>query len=261
MLMHQTPNIVLQVDVTNPGEYFACCGLLELADRRNSGAEGWFGDGKFSVAPCDPCEEMSINDLLWSLANVTVKPESNSNTSPLLLAEPIPMRLDWWLLHSGEKSALKTWAGHQSSLEMFRKWQEPLKEILHMENPDPDWLFRETCRVQGPYGFDSDAGWNALSVGFSLNEHTRFKKLPIRPALEMLGAIGLQRFFPEIVEERNRSILYSPWSVPMRPPVARVAALGQLPWASMERLEARFTIRGSYKGLDTATIKRRRFND
>ena len=247
MLMHQTPKIVLQVDLTNPGEFFACCGLLELADRRNSGAEGWFSDGKFSVAPCDPSEEMSINDLLWSLANVTVEPESNSTTSPLLLADPLPRRLDWWLLPSGEKSALKTWAGHQSSLKMFRKWQEPLKEILHMENPDSDWLFRETCRVQGPYGFDSGVGWNALSVGFSLNEHARYQKLPTRPALEMLGAIGIQRFFPEIV-------LYSPWSVPLRPSVARLAALGQLPQASMERLEAKFTNRGSYKGLDSATI-------
>ncbi len=261
MLMHPTPNIALQVDVTNPGEYFACCGLLELADRRSSGAEGWFGDGEFFVAPCDPSEQMSINDLLWSLANVTVEPESESSTSSLVLGEPIPMRLDWWLLHRGEKSALKTWAGNQSSLKMFRKWQEPLKVILHMENPDPDWLFRETCRLQGSYGFDSGVGWNALSVGFSLNEHTRYKKLPARPALEMLGAIGLQRFFPEIVENRNRSVLYSAWSVPLGPAVARVAALGKLPGASMERLEARVTSRGSYKGLGTATIQRRDSND
>jgi CRISPR-associated protein Csx14 len=36
------PNIHLRVDPTNPGQFFACCGLLELADRLWGGAEGWF---------------------------------------------------------------------------------------------------------------------------------------------------------------------------------------------------------------------------
>jgi hypothetical protein len=30
------------VDLTNPGQFFACCGLLEFADRLWPGAEGWF---------------------------------------------------------------------------------------------------------------------------------------------------------------------------------------------------------------------------
>ena len=35
--------IRIVVDPTNPGQYFACCGLLELADRLwPGGAEGWF---------------------------------------------------------------------------------------------------------------------------------------------------------------------------------------------------------------------------
>lgn len=36
------PSIRINVDVTNPGQFFACCGLLELADRIWPGAEGWF---------------------------------------------------------------------------------------------------------------------------------------------------------------------------------------------------------------------------
>src|SRR5437667_10381600 len=43
------PNITLPVDLTNPGQFFACCGLLELADRLWPGAEGWFADGQFNV--------------------------------------------------------------------------------------------------------------------------------------------------------------------------------------------------------------------
>jgi len=30
---HPEPNITVNVDVTNPGQFFAYCGLLELADR------------------------------------------------------------------------------------------------------------------------------------------------------------------------------------------------------------------------------------
>ena len=36
------PTIRIPVDLTNPGQFFACCGLLELASRLWPGAEGWF---------------------------------------------------------------------------------------------------------------------------------------------------------------------------------------------------------------------------
>ena len=40
----------VMVDVTNPGQFFACCGLLELADRMWSGAEGWFESAWFHIS-------------------------------------------------------------------------------------------------------------------------------------------------------------------------------------------------------------------
>ncbi|MCX7699282.1 MAG: hypothetical protein N2039_00225, partial [Gemmataceae bacterium] len=36
------PAITVDVDVTNPGQFFACCGLLALADRLWPDAEGMF---------------------------------------------------------------------------------------------------------------------------------------------------------------------------------------------------------------------------
>lgn len=46
------PSITVAVDPTNPGQFFACCGLLELADRLWPGAEGWFADSgrEFQIA-------------------------------------------------------------------------------------------------------------------------------------------------------------------------------------------------------------------
>src|SRR6059058_2715350 len=49
-MTNAAPSIRVNVDVTNPGQFFACCGLLELADRLWPGAEGWFEKGKFCVA-------------------------------------------------------------------------------------------------------------------------------------------------------------------------------------------------------------------
>lgn len=257
--------VTIQVDVTNPGEFFACCGLLELANRLSSGAFGWFEDAQFCIAPRDPAEPISVNYILWSLANVNVKVNrlSEESISPLTLGQPIFMRLNWWLLPDEKrKNTLKTWAGNQKSMKMFCKWQAPLRDILSGGNSDLDYLYQETCYEQGPYGFDSRTGWNALSIGFSLNEHRQYEKLPTCPAVEMLGAIGLQRFSPEVTN-RNRSVsvLYATWNVPLCSTVARLAALGNLPSITSKRLEARMISRGQgYKGLNTAVPQRGELN-
>src|SRR5256714_3057079 len=39
----------ITVDPANPGQFFACCGLLELADRLWQGAEAWFEKREFCV--------------------------------------------------------------------------------------------------------------------------------------------------------------------------------------------------------------------
>ena len=42
------PSIQIPVDLTNPCQFFACCDLLELADRLWPGALGWFASGSLS---------------------------------------------------------------------------------------------------------------------------------------------------------------------------------------------------------------------
>ena len=48
-MTEEKPNISVNVDVTNPGQFFACCGLLELAGRVSPGAEGWFEKASFCL--------------------------------------------------------------------------------------------------------------------------------------------------------------------------------------------------------------------
>ena len=250
------PKVAVQVDVTNPGEFFACCGLLELAYRLNPEAEGWFEGDRFLVAFSSQSNAVTLNEVLQGLVDASVEIEvANDKESPLLLGQPVDMRLDWWLGNDGNKNALKTWAGNQDSLKMVSKWKSSLKEILSDEDPDPTRLFQRQEMVQGPYGFDTAFGWDALSVGFSLNEHGNTKKSQARPVVEMLGAIGLQRFAPDM-ETTSGAVKYATWDVPLSPQIARLAAVGKLPGAAGAILEASFRRRGSYKGLSAARITR-----
>lgn len=58
------PNIHISVDLTNPGQFFACCGLLELADRLWPGAEGWFERRHFCIvtSDCDNALQTVLNE-------------------------------------------------------------------------------------------------------------------------------------------------------------------------------------------------------
>ena len=254
-------DIEIQVDATNPGEFFACCGLLELADRLSSGAAGWYDSDRFHISFSDVSRSVTIHEALWSVVNAGVEGESDDKVSPLHLGEPLKMRLSWWLRpEGGSNRVLKTWAANAGSLQMFSKWENPLKEILEEEDPNPTNLFRRQTLLQGPYGFDAKFGWDALSVGFSLNEHTRYKKSQARPVVETLGAIGLQRFTPDI-DLSSGIVRYATWKIPLPPSVACLAAMGKLPHATLTKLESETTKRGSFKGLATARIQTGDFDD
>ena len=47
------PCFSVNVDVTNPGQFFACCGLLELSHRLWRQAEGWFSECSFNLGAAE----------------------------------------------------------------------------------------------------------------------------------------------------------------------------------------------------------------
>jgi CRISPR-associated protein Csx14 len=251
---HPAPSLSVNVDVTNPGQFFACCGLLELAHRLWPGAAGWFEDGQFSVAPLGTGDS-TLQAMLGALIECDVRTVnvSDPKTDPIELGKPIGLRLDWWLRFDGTTNLFKTWAANATSQQMFSKWREPLKACLKDIEQRPERLFEPTSRVQGSYGFDRELGWDALAVGFSLNEHAEYRKLPTHPAVELLGALGLQRFFPDF-HEKKQAVRYATWHPPLTPPVSRLATVGALSVATSQRFRTRFVYRGSFKGLDKATI-------
>lgn len=75
--------ISIRVDPANPGQFFACCGLLELADRLWNGAEGWFEceDTKFSLTTGGAIQDSK--ELIAALVHARL----SSKLTPSLLCE------------------------------------------------------------------------------------------------------------------------------------------------------------------------------
>jgi len=217
------PNITINGDVTNPGQFFACCGLLELADRLWPGAEGWFGGGRFHVA-----SEGTLESLLGTVINanlIQLEPD-NDTASPMRVGEPFNRDLDWWTDELAGGKAMKVWAGSMRNVRIARAMQQAIADI-----PDPHRLFDHAAVVYDPdnprkkvepFYFDSRRGWNAQSrdIGFAPDSFNM--TTAAFPAVEFLCLVGLQRFRPAPTD-RRRVFTYCPWSQSLPLTIASVA--------------------------------------
>ena len=89
------PSFSVNVDPTNPGQFFACSGLLEMADRLWPGAEGWFDGGEFCVA----CEG-TLGELVKQLiaAPFTMTDSEDVTSTPFVIGKPFrDLSIDWWV--------------------------------------------------------------------------------------------------------------------------------------------------------------------
>jgi CRISPR-associated protein Csb3 len=60
-----TSTFCVRVDTKNPGHFFACCGLLEIAHRIWPGVEGWFReDSGFLLRPTSPGPDANAGEIL-----------------------------------------------------------------------------------------------------------------------------------------------------------------------------------------------------
>lgn len=233
-----TPGFHVRTDVTNPGQFFACCGLLELASRLNNEARGFFGPGNFSVSNAP-----SITALVQSIceAELVRLDDQDLTASPILLSGPFSLRLDWWKSADRANSDLKVWAGRMDSFRIARAMQNAMRdpafatgELLDVCKVayDPD----DPSKKTEPFYFDSRRGPNAHSrdIGFAPND-LDFTTIA-SPAVELLCLIGLQRTRPVRTDE-PRVFEYSVWNRPLPSDLSPVAAAGMLPGFSGERFK------------------------
>lgn len=258
--MKQLVDYRVRVDPTNPGQFFACCGLLEIAYRLWGGAEGWFEpltdnfrlrsihEGIFSeYSILDGLSRCNLTNTMTSAENkrleeltVMSKKEREANEtfitekkrldelrreSPVLLHEPISLYLDWFVDDRADGKNFKTWAGQQSVLDITRGMKTSIKSSNVTSIPSDNWLSYSSTGDELPFYFDSDLGntGSDLDVGFSLDPLGI--RMRTRPVIELAAFVGLQRFRPARIAQENR-FQYSLWFDPLAPEVAAAAACG-----------------------------------
>jgi len=258
--------ISINVDPRNPGQFFACCGLLELADRLWNGAEGWFEQREFRIATDGTMEELLIRlvmdppDELTKLQNGLVVKRI---IAPLGLtfdggASP-RLTLDAWTETQIDKRKPAVvanrpwnfWSGNQKSLDIWQDLRFALVgQLPRLKKKDYWTLFSERVPLKGRFGFDPGAAWNALDVGFSPN--TQQMPVASSPATEMLAAVGIQRFRPLLADDR-KSFLYSTWGQPLLPCAAAAAASSLVLVSPAKRFRGHVVDRGQYAALRYST--------
>lgn len=271
------PSIRIKVDLTNPGQFFACCGIFELANLLWPDTEAWFEMGEFLLTcgrdldtlfgvlvDCPMSNTMKsseharyneISEMSGAERKSAPGTEEEQKTlskklreSPIVLLKPFHITVDWFINDRAGGSRYKTWAGQQSVLNIATAMKDALRDSA-WRNED---CLRFSARNSGlPFNFDSDLGsqGGAIDVGFSFDPLagsalTKIEPMA-RPALELLAFIGLQRFRPQEFSGENR-FQYTAWNRPLPIEVAMPAACGALPISGSNRFEFRLLYRTKY---------------
>lgn len=220
----------VRVDLTNPGQFFACCGLLEMAARLKPETLGWFEAGWFWLG-----QGPTLQETIQGLRAVELRQVDPEDTtaSPIFISAPFELRLDWWKTGDRASSDLKVWAGTMESFRIARAMQHALRADDFVSERlldvglvayDPD----DGAKKVEPFYFDARRGPNAHSrdVGFAPNDLGL--TTIASPAVELLCLIGLQRARP-VPTSQPRIFDYHTWVHPLPTTLVSAAVAGFLP--------------------------------
>lgn len=233
----------LALDPRNPGHYFACCGLLELAETMAPGAEACFRhDARTFTISTDV--RLPVRGLRLA---ARAQAEDNEALEPLIVEHGGGrVYLDWWLNEThAEKSRLKTWGGQQTPRRV-------LEELLRLADADVSFanLFSFGIYTKTRLGVDARSAWEALDAGYSPNDLNQ--DAMTYPWVEVLAAVGLQGFRPSAEKSRERGqywYRYTTWFSPLPLAPARAACAAR--WAGLPSKSFRFRIAARGQGYKT----------
>jgi CRISPR-associated protein Csx14 len=247
-------NIRINVDPANPGQFFACCGLLELADRLWPAAEvmATFSNDAFHLQSNDPgisvkgivadlLDAPRVADAPWRTINgADRKPVKDvKKITPVHVGGKINLRLSWWLDElEGRLSALKTWSAHKTSTGLLTDLSAAVDRKALSEHT----LLQLSTGMTARFGFDPRSSWNTLDTGFSPND----QNLPVQTfaATELLAAIGIQTFRPSVSGD---SFVYACWKHALPAPIARAVASGVVDIQTLTVYRFQIRSRGKFK--------------
>ena len=227
--------IRMQLQPTNPGQFFACCGLLELADRIWGGVEGWFDGHAFCLRSATSLTiESPLSELLRTIACAHLRQLDLDDdfSSPIEIPPPFDLRLDWWKDSRAGGDRLKPWAGSMRGVRIARAMQSVLLDAAFQNEAlldrgmvvyDPS----EPDKKVEPFYFDARRGSSAQPIDIGFSPDSLQMTSTAFPAVEFLCLVGLQRFRPAPTPT-SRVFDYFTWRSPLALPVASVAACGLL---------------------------------
>lgn len=211
--------IRFDVDLTNPGQFFGCCGVFELAQRLWPNATAHFEGTHFAVSAG------SLTELVAQTAQapLEVLEPANQTSSALRLAGPFDLRLDWWKVERG----LKTWAGRMSVDRIAMNLQRDLPNTLsHGFFNDGHVVLGADGNKVEPYYFDGRRGATALPLDVGFSSDALSLETVAFSATEFFTLLGLQRFRPS--EVKLRIFRYRAWSTPFPVTLAALTAANAL---------------------------------
>lgn len=249
------PETRIPIDPFNPGQFYACCGLLEWLRANGTRAESRFATDpmrpKAAEFIIDGWGESGLPGLILLLREARCEREDGFGDEDLNAVAPVTLlngdvavTLDWWLDEYRTKAMpLKCWAGQQTSLSI-------LSELLTLLPAEAGrGLLNAPALTTSRFGVDPRSAWTALDFGFSPNEQKR--DAATFPATEVLAAIGLQGYRPSR-SAKGWKYGYLLWEQPLDPAAARLAAAGGWEGLAGPRYEFELSKRGSYKFFEFA---------
>lgn len=190
------PTFSVNVELTNPGHFFACCGLLELAGRLWTSAEGWFDtrNSQFllsaeshdddmrillqrlarcpitGLTPDEQVERQSLDEKRRSLRKEKKElSESEENRrmelgvrarkGDVTIGLPFHLTLNWWQTESDDDVTPKTWAGLQEIHKVARAAQDAMIRI-----EDSEALLEFNCVLRTPREYRKEKTESAESA-------------------------------------------------------------------------------------------------
>ncbi|MDY6903418.1 MAG: hypothetical protein SWH61_01920 [Thermodesulfobacteriota bacterium] len=246
--------INIPVDLYNPGQFFACCGLLELAHRLTrpgNRALGWFENidsskPKFLIAAFDEEGPVILEAIIGSLkkCNITTT-DPSSKEGPVVLGDPFKITLDWRSPFP-QNNLVKTFAGKQNIFEILQSLQNAIPKTFNNN-------LMNYCDIldKAATAFSIGRAEDAIDAGFSMDvqEGRLLREPPV--FLELLALVGMQRFCPQKGENRLGRLYYA-WVDPL-PAFLAAIAVAQ-PFTSIFQQGYRFQMykrdpQGRYKGF------------
>ena len=213
------PEHRIAIDPRNPGLFYACCGLFEIAELLAPGGRAWFEDnGRVFCLN----SEAEVPPPVPQIEPVHAESEDRYSRTfePLSLRfGEQRLRLNWWLnATETDKSSLKTWGGQQTPRRVLEGTLELLEPCGAVEE-----LFTASTFTTTRFGVDARSAWEPLDLGYSPNDTTRKEALTY-PWVELLAVVGLQGFRPA---GRRRELAYSAWLEALSLQPARAACAAQ----------------------------------